>query len=56
MTAPNGVLDTAAQGRALELGQFAVYMKQKIAQSPEGEMKPAPAADLPKTPDDVKPN
>ena len=33
----NGVLDTAAQGRALELGQFVVYLKQRIASSPFGE-------------------
>lgn len=41
LTAPNGVLDTAAQGRALELGQFVVYLKQRIATSPMGEPKPA---------------
>ena len=33
----NGVLDTAAQGRALELGQFVVYLKQRITSSPFGE-------------------
>jgi hypothetical protein len=44
LVGPNRVLDTAAQGRALELGQFAVYMKQKISSAPAGEVKkPEPA-------------
>jgi hypothetical protein len=34
---PNGILDTAAQARALDLGQFAVYLKTRIANSPAGE-------------------
>jgi hypothetical protein len=39
---PNGILDTAAQARALDLGQFAVYLKTRIANSPAGEpVKPA---------------
>ena len=42
LLAPNGVLDTAAQARALDLGQFAVYFKTRIAQSPQGEVKPVP--------------
>ncbi len=33
----NGILDTAAQGRQLDLGGFAVYFKQKIAQAPAGD-------------------
>jgi hypothetical protein len=37
---PNGVLDTAAQARALDLGQFAVYLKTRIAASPQGEVVP----------------
>ena len=37
----NGVLDTAAQGRALELNGFVVYFKQKLAAAPAGEVKPA---------------
>jgi len=40
----NGVLDTAAQARALDLGQFAVYFKTRIAASPQGEVKPVPPA------------
>lgn len=47
LTGQNGILDTAAQGRALDLGQFAVYLKQKIAGAPAGEIKAAekPAAE-----------
>ena len=41
----NGILDTAAQARALDLGQFAVYLKTRIGSAPAGEMKPQqPAA------------
>lgn len=36
---PNGVLDTAAQARNLDLGQFVVYLKQRIATAPAGEVK-----------------
>ena len=43
LTGQNGVLDTAAQARALDLGQFAVYLKTRIAASPQGEVKPLPA-------------
>jgi hypothetical protein len=50
LTSQNGILDTAAQGRALELGQFAVYLKTRIAAAAQGEVKvvekpadPAPA-------------
>jgi hypothetical protein len=50
----NGILDTAAQGRALELGQFAVYLKQKIGTAQSGQVvlpppPPAPAAPAPQT-------
>lgn len=38
----NGILDTAAQARALDLGQFAVYLKTRIASAPQGEMQKAP--------------
>jgi hypothetical protein len=42
LTTQNGILDTAAQGRALELGQFSVYLKTRIATAPAGEpQKPA---------------
>lgn len=37
----NGVLDTAAQGRALDLGQFIIYLKTRINSAPQGDMKPA---------------
>ena len=40
---PNGVLDTAAQARALDLGQFSVYFKTRIAGSAQGEVKPVPS-------------
>lgn len=43
----NGILDTAAQGRALELGQFSVYLKTKIAGAPQGEVKQPPAPPAP---------
>ena len=35
----NGILDTAAQGRQIDLGGFAVYFKSKIATAPQGEVK-----------------
>jgi hypothetical protein len=44
LTGPNGILDTAAQGRAIDLGGFAVYFKQKIGSAPSGEVKPMPAS------------
>jgi hypothetical protein len=40
LTGQNGILDTAAQARSLDLGQFAVYFKQKLATAPAGEVKP----------------
>ena len=42
----NGVLDTAAQARALDLGQFSVYFKTRIAGSAQGEVKPLPSTPL----------
>jgi hypothetical protein len=36
----NGILDTAAQARSLDLGQFAVYLKTRIGSAPAGEVKP----------------
>lgn len=47
LTGQNGILDTAAQGRQIDLGGFAVYFKSKIATAPAGEVKPA---DQPKSP------
>lgn len=38
----NGILDTAAQARALDLGQFSVYLKTRIANAPQGEIRPLP--------------
>jgi hypothetical protein len=38
----NGILDTAAQARSLDLGQFAVYLKTRIAAAPVGEVKQPP--------------
>jgi hypothetical protein len=59
----NGILDTAAQGRALELGQFSVYLKTRIATAPAGEVLQPPAKhDAPQgplvdlTPKDAKPD
>ena len=59
LTGQNGILDTAAQGRALELGGIAVYLKTRIASAPAGEpQKPAPAPTGPgiPVPDNPKPN
>jgi hypothetical protein len=39
---PNGILDTAAQARALDLGQFVVYLKTRIAGAPSGTVQPLP--------------
>jgi len=35
----NGILDTAAQARALDLGQFVVYLKTRINGAVQGEVK-----------------
>jgi hypothetical protein len=35
----NGILDTAAQARALDLGQFAVYLKTRINGAAQGDVK-----------------
>jgi hypothetical protein len=48
LTGQNGILDTAAQARSLDLGQFAVYFKQKLATSAAGEVRPADASGTPK--------
>jgi len=42
LTGPNAILDTAAQGRNIELGGAVVYLKNKIATAPDGEVIPAP--------------
>ncbi len=53
----NGVLDTAAQARNLDLGQFVVYLKTRIAAAPAGESPktPAPVENKPATPVDSTP-
>ncbi len=44
LTGPNQVLDTAQQGRPLDLAQIVMYFRSKIATAPAGEVsKPAPA-------------
>ena len=42
LTGQNAILDTAAQGRNIELGGAVVYLKNKIATAPDGEVIPAP--------------
>lgn len=49
----NGILDTAAQGRSLDLGQFSVYLKTRIGAAPQGELKPMPAS--PAAPGQINP-
>lgn len=39
---PNGILDTAAQARNLDLGQFSVYLKTRISSAPAGEVVKLP--------------
>jgi hypothetical protein len=46
----NGILDTAAQARSLDLGQFSVYFKTRIAAAPAGEIKQPPEAPKPAEP------
>ena len=43
----NGILDTAAQARNLDLGGVAVYFKTKIGAAAQGDVKPVekPAED-----------
>lgn len=50
----NGILDTAAQARSLDLGQFAVYLKTRIAAAPAGE-NPKPVENKPAAPVDTPP-
>lgn len=51
LTGQNMILDTAQQGRALELTQIANYFRQKILTAPQGEVKRPAAAPAP----EVKP-
>lgn len=39
LTAPNGVLATAAQARKLDLGDISNYFIEKIKNAPAGEVK-----------------
>ena len=43
----NGILDTAAQARSLDLGQFAVYLKTRIGSASQGEVRPSPSGSGP---------
>lgn len=43
LTTQNGILDTAQQGRSLDLGALVNYFKQKIATAPAGDEKKADA-------------
>ena len=43
----NGILDTAAQARALDLGQISVYLKTRIASAPSGQIRPTPSGSGP---------
>jgi hypothetical protein len=47
LTAPNGILDTAAQARSLDLGKVVAFFYQKIATAPQGEVKAPPPASTP---------
>lgn len=38
----NGILDTAAAARALDLGNIVSYFRTKVATAPAGDPKPAP--------------
>ena len=40
LTMPNGILQTAGQARAIDLGQYVVYFQQKLQNAPSGEVKP----------------
>ena len=51
----NGILDTAAQARALDLGQFAVYLKTRIGSAAQGEVKSIPSPATPTPPAENKP-
>lgn len=56
----NGILDTAAQARSLDLGQFSVYLKTRIASAPAGDVKPTVQPNpqpvpVPATPTENKP-
>ena len=43
----NGILDTAAQARAIDLGQFSVYLKTRLAAAPAGVVTPVPPSPPP---------
>lgn len=50
LTTQNGILDTAQQGRSLDLGALVNYFKQKIATAPAGDEKKPEAAPVPADP------
>lgn len=43
LAGPNGILQTAAQARSLDLAQFVVYFQNKLKAAPMGTLKTAPA-------------
>lgn len=43
---PNGILQTAGQARAIDLGQYVVYFQQKLQNAASGEVKVAPPAPM----------
>lgn len=44
LTQANGILDTAAKARSLDLGALVTYFSTKIANAPAGKMLPKPEA------------
>lgn len=48
LTGPNMILQTAEQGRYLDLGQVVKYFRDKLAAAPAGEVKPPEKPQMPK--------
>lgn len=47
LTGERGILATAAQARALDLGSLATYFEQKISKAPAGDPKEVPKPETP---------
>ena len=47
LTGQNGILDSAAAARMLDLAPAVAYFKTKITSAPAGDVKEAPKADVP---------
>lgn len=47
LTGPNGILDTAAQARQLDLANLVSYFRQKLSTAPAGEVKKAEEPEAP---------